>query len=44
MPGQQDYSKAFWLAYCDAIRSQIGTDFGEKTAIWYSTVGEYNTT
>lgn len=40
MPGQHDYNKAFWLAYCDAIKSQIGGDVGEKTSIWYSTVAQ----
>jgi hypothetical protein len=42
MPGQQDYSKTFWLAYCDAIRGEIGTDLDDNTAIWYPTVDVYN--
>jgi hypothetical protein len=42
MPGQQDYSKTFWLTYCDVIRSEIGTDFDDNAAIWYPIVGVYN--
>lgn len=37
MPTQQDYDKAIWLAYCDAIK---GGSWGNNTAVFFATEGQ----
>jgi len=32
-----DVNKSFWLAYCDAIRTQLGDDAGNNAAYFFST-------
>jgi len=32
-----DANKAFWLAYCDAIRNQLGDDVDSNAAYFFST-------
>ncbi|KAI4956065.1 hypothetical protein J4E91_000275 [Alternaria rosae] len=34
---QDKANKSFWLAYCDAIRSQLGDQTGEHTSYFFST-------